>query len=147
MDDKKSLEVRAGLSTLIVFLCMTLPFFLLFAWLYVFRRAEVGPVVLAGGLCVLVVLWWRSFRLEIDETSISYRTLFGGTRRLSLSDVAHVVHIVDFRSRGFRPPIRLEVYARQSQSRPAFDISMKVFTLGDVARIDGALAPFIAHPR
>lgn len=145
MSEQKCLEIGAALSTLMVFLCMTLPFFLGFVWLYVFRHAQIGPVILTGTPCALVVLWWRSFRLETDEKSISYRTLFGGTRRLSFGEIGDVLHEVDFRSRGFRPPIRLEVYALRNRSKPAFDINLKVFSLDDVARINEALAPFIAH--
>jgi hypothetical protein len=147
VNEEKQLRIKAATSTLIVFSCMTLPFFFFFLWLYFFRRSDIAPVLITGVLSILVYFWWQSFLLEIDMRSLSYRTLFGGTRQIDLGNIGAVVHKVDFTSRGTRPPIRLEVFARGDKAKPAFDINLKVFSLQDIARIDSVLEPFIQHKR
>lgn len=62
-----------------------------------------------------------------------------------MDDIGKVVHGVDYKSRGIRPPIRLEVFARDNKRNAAFDINLKVFMLQDIARMDEVLKPFIVH--
>jgi len=143
MNHENDITIRAAVSTLVVFSLMTLPFCLGFLWLHLFRGLEALPALLTGALWLLACLWWQRFRLQIDPHALSYRTLFGGTRQVRLADIDRVVHAVDFRSRGFRPPIRLEVFSRESAHR-AFDINLKVFSLEDIRRVNTILKPYIS---
>jgi hypothetical protein len=145
MNEENYLRIKAAPSTLIVFSCMTLPFFLGFVWLYFFWLPDITPVLVTGASTILTYFWWQRFLLEIDEKSLSYRTFFGGTQQIALDNIDAVVHRVDFRSRGIRPPVRLEVFAQGNKAKSAIDINLKVFSLKDIARVNAALKPFLQH--
>lgn len=100
-----------------------------------------GSTILIAVLCLVIFAWWRSFSISIDENTLVYKTLFSSRKEIRLSDVSRVVRTVEVRSKGVRPPNRLEIYGCSGGSEIEFDINLKVFRMSDVKKIEARLLP------
>jgi hypothetical protein len=79
--------------------------------------------------------WLRAFRLEVREDRLEYRTLFGGSKSIPLSEIAAARYCIGGRRRATEPFVRLELDARPGSLAPALRINLKVFGARDVGRL------------
>ncbi len=126
------LDARACASTYVIFCGI-------FAFLFAMGiRAGIGTgrdrrITLATAAAFLLsIVWVWAFRLVIADGVISYRSLFGRTRSISLTDVEKAATELNLRSR-FRPPMQL--------------INMKVFSREDLGRVFDFLGPKLKSSR
>ena len=92
-----------------------------------------------GALC-FVMLWTTSFKLNINDHELRYRTLFTGTRSIAVSEIAKAKAKVGVND-SFGPMYRLTVYPlRGSESRPIV-INLKVFSREDLKQLFSILGP------
>lgn len=136
-----SLEFRAtaALSTLIVFEVFAIPLLLLALYDAIVRHTDWGGVTVAGSMAILIFAWWRSFLLEIGDGYLKYRSLFSHPPRILLDDIESATRKVEVRSRGVRPPNRIEIRAVSAGKKVEFDINMKAFSLSAIRHIEDVL--------
>ncbi|HEV7693914.1 MAG TPA: hypothetical protein VGO52_23980 [Hyphomonadaceae bacterium] len=103
-------------------------------------------VALMAFLAVLSSAWLAAFRLEIGDSWIKYRSLFGGERTIRDSDVVSADS-----PRGANrfvethlPPFRIEIVARSGTIERRTVINLKVFSRDAVSHLHKRLAPFLA---
>lgn len=88
-----------------------------------------------AALVALVLAWIRAFRIEFHDGVMRYRSLFGGSRPIRLTDIQSAeVEVGVKRARiSFRPTFRLVVRTRPGTGeRRELVINLKVFSLPDV---------------
>lgn len=140
----KRLDARACASTYVM-ICGVFGF--LFAMGIV---AGLGPrgdgriTIATAATFILSILWVWAFRLVIADEVISYRSLFGGTRSISLADIEKAATELNLRS-GLRPPMQLIVYPANGE-RP-IRINMKVFSRDDLGQVFDFLGPKLKSSR
>ncbi|WP_250623011.1 hypothetical protein [Pinirhizobacter soli] len=80
---------------------------------------------------------------------LSYRTLFGGTKKIKVSEISRLHRNFDLGG-GNRPTVRMEVYGAHEGKPFEVDINIKVFPLESVkalfASIDPAHRPESTNP-
>ena len=130
--------MRAAPSTLIIFEAFTVPLLGLYLFLALERHAGWTGVIVLVGLCLLIFVWWRSFNMTIDQHTLVYTTLLS-SHEIKLSDISHTVRKTLLKSKGIRPPNRIEVYGNINGTPVEFDINMRVFRIEDVRKIEARL--------
>ncbi|MBB5357047.1 hypothetical protein HDE76_000229 [Rhodanobacter sp. ANJX3] len=133
-----SIRATAAPSMLIIFESFAVPMFLLFLYGAVFNHAEWGGAVIAGALCILIFVWWRSFLLQITDGELVYQSLLR-RRKVKLNNIMKAVRKIDLVSHGSRPPNRLEIHSVGDDRTLDFDINMKPFRPGDIKKIEALL--------
>jgi hypothetical protein len=95
-----------------------------------------GAVALNLLLLILSFVWIASFKFVVTNRSISYRTLFTGTRSFALSEIEKCgLAIGDetyWERFKFKPPIRLVIQPRQATGKKPISVNLKVFSKRDV---------------
>jgi hypothetical protein len=96
-------------------------------------------VVLGAGLFVFG--WIRAFKVTVDQTHITYRTLLAGTRTIAIADIqkARVVVGDYYRRSRTEPYMILDLEPRPELHQKAMKINIKVFRLDDVRRLVGVV--------
>jgi hypothetical protein len=104
------------------------------AWQFLAILVGVG-----GLLCV----WISAFKLELDRTTIAYRSLFGGHHRVNLSDVAVATAATGSAkfSEPLLPPNRIEIIMKRGTKPVRLIINAKVFSRRAIADLRQELAP------
>lgn len=92
------------------------------------------PTLLLIGLMLGVWIWHRTFRLEVKQGILRYRTLFSGLTELPLADIESArIEIGCFRFRDrFRPTVRLVIIPKPDSAVRSFDITLPVFAQGSI---------------
>lgn len=134
-------HAKASPSMLIVVGVFAMPLLVLSASNALEHKGGWDSTVMIVVLCFVIFAWWRSFSIIIDQHTLIYKTLFSSRKEIKLSDVSRVVRTVEARSKGVRPPNRLEIYGRINGSEIEFDINLKVFRIVDVRKIEARLLP------
>ena len=89
---------------------------------------------------VFVVLWISRFRLEISSSTLSYRTLFGGSRSLPISSIESA-DLSAGPGPPFAPFVRLTLYPFVNSGARPIVINAKVFSRGDIDQVIEILGP------
>jgi hypothetical protein len=138
MSAPQELCLRASGSSYVVFGLMGGVPLLLSLFIAQYREAMFWQ---ASVLCFLVTavffVWLASFRLELSENIISYRTLFGGSCSLQLNEIAKVeikAGSFDYSDR-LKPTIRLIITPIPSVMKPPIVVNMKVFRREDMSEL------------
>lgn len=97
------------------------------------RTQEWPFVYIPSFAMILTLLWLRMFRLQYFDGQLSYRTLFSGTRTISLSDIEKAETQVISTSKG-RVRV-LIIYLRPEKMEKPIRINMKVFSRADLGRV------------
>jgi len=134
------LNARAARSTYLVFGLILLPFLLpVFIILHQYwSNQRIGSpsdllvVVFFPAVCLFVFVWIGSFQITVSGSRLSYRTLFGGTRTLLLSEVASAETQLGT-GKLFGPFHRLVITPKDS-SRP-MAVNMKIFEKSDLQQL------------
>ena len=96
--------------------------------------------VLCASLLISFLLWLRSFRILILDTTISYRTLFGEILTLSLNQIEKAEIKVNTAEK-FAPVWQLILWPVPISQKKPIVINMKVFSQTDLNRVFDALGP------
>jgi hypothetical protein len=97
-----------------------------------------GMVAMAAAYCSAFFLWVRKFRIEIGDGTITYESLFGGSRQVRVADIESVNAVIAIRKRTdrFQPPLRLVLRVKDGvRATKEVTINLKVFELSDVATL------------
>lgn len=73
------------------------------------RSRDWSPAIIVGCCALFFVLWWRALLLTLQDGVLSYRTLFGGTKKIKVSEISRLHRNFDLLG-GNRPTVRMEVY-------------------------------------
>ena len=129
MSSNGNLIVRKSIAPL-AWLETTL-FIPLIVCLYSVRREQTMwiPTLLLIGLMLGFWIWHRTFRLEVKQGTLLYRTLFTGLTELPLTDIGSArIEIGCFRFRDrFRSTVRLVIIPKPDSAVRPFDITLLVF--------------------
>jgi hypothetical protein len=134
------LRARATISTYIVFALLCLPFTLpvikVANQTLAYHRIEVPSdlfvMLVFPALIVLAFLWVSRFQILVSDSQLSYRTLFGGTRSLQLSQIVSArTEISPGRLLG--PFYRLIITPKDGT--PLIVINMKIFSRNDLQEL------------
>lgn len=134
------LHLRACRSTYIVMMGISgLP-----VWMgpFIFRAPGAPPVIAFGVVMLgLTFLWVHAFEVLLTSDSISYRTLWRGTRTLRLIDIERAAVETGGTEEGdrSRPMIRLALYPTAESGQDPIDINLKVFGLPEIRGLVGRL--------
>jgi hypothetical protein len=97
------------------------------------RMEDWSFVYIASGVLLVMLLWLRTFRLKYSDGQLSYRTLFSGTRSISLSDIEKAETQLIGTSKG---QVRvLMIYLQPERMEKPMRVNMKVFSKADLGRI------------
>jgi hypothetical protein len=130
---------RAALSTLLIFESFAVGITCLFLYVGIVRHAGWGGVVVGFILCAVIFIWWRSFFVAIDDDELRYRSLLVSEKIIKLRNITNAVRNTEFRRKGNRPPIRIEIYGTVEGKSVNFDINLKPFPLADVKELEQLL--------
>jgi hypothetical protein len=130
---------RAALSTLLIFESFAVGITCLFLYVGIVRHAGWGGVVVRFILCAVIFIWWRSFFVAIDDDELRYRSLLVSEKIIKLRNITNAVRKTEFRRKGNRPPIRIEIYGTVEGKSVNFDINLKPFPLADVKELEQLL--------
>jgi hypothetical protein len=102
--------------------------------------------VLGCAVLALGFAWIGRFRIVIDEPTLFYTSLFGGTRAVELSHIASTR--TEFGSKGypFGPVMRLVVTIAPPSEEPQIAINTKVFSRRDLRKLFDILAHKMEEP-
>jgi hypothetical protein len=112
------------------------------SWVALFSLSVPGALGFLGlgiGAMVFVAVWLSRFAIELTDDSITYRTLWRGTRSRRFKDIRRAAVEIggvasETRSIRSRPMIRLALYPYEA-NQEVIDINMKVFERHGVQRI------------
>lgn len=107
-------EARTCRSVYLVFLAFLGPLFILGLMASMKSHHWEGLWIYMGALC-FVMLWTTSFKLDINDHELRYRTLFTGTRSIAVSEIAKAKAKVGVND-SFGPMYRLTVYPLPDQN-------------------------------
>ena len=91
-------------------------------------------VGLLGSILVLILLWVGFFRISLIGETLFYRSLWGGTRSLQLSEIKSAEIKIDTNEK-FGPPYRLILWPEPSTGKKPIVVNMKVFSRTDLTRV------------
>ncbi len=131
------LQFRAARSSLIALeACVAVPFGICLA--AAVHSPHLWPAVL---LCattgVFLSVWLLSFRLEVQDDQITYRSLLGGRRSLAWHEVATArieggaASLAD----AWKPTFRLIIQPKPGVAAPPLTINLKVFTRSQIRQL------------
>ena len=98
---------------------------------------KILAMVLAGALAVFI--WLHRFRIQITDSEIVFKSLFGGTQRISRSETADA-H-VKIKVGPTNGPLRLIVQPRRGSSSKPIEINAKVFSRDTIQAVIHAARP------
>jgi hypothetical protein len=136
----EKIVLRAGLSTYVVF-GIIFGFLTLLSGIASSADRGMAPVFAVCAFAWLVsYLWISSFRLEISEDTLTYRTLFSGTSTYHFTEIVHIRResgVIQYSDR-FKPFVRYVVTPETSSRRPLL-INAKVFSAQALREFKDAL--------
>jgi len=91
------------------------------------------------------LVWIGAFKLELDYPVLRYRSLFGGTKEIALSDIRKAKIEIGTKD-SFGPMFRLEIYRQERGAKPIV-VNMKVFSLKDLNYLMDVLGPVFQGKR
>ena len=92
------------------------------------------PILCLGVFNIAAVFaWLHTFRIEISDGLLIYRTLFSGRHQVILADVSRAKAVVEFNpwKDWGKPRNRLDIYVGHEE-HPRMAINLKVFSRADV---------------
>lgn len=104
------------------------------------KSRDWSPAIIVGCCALFFVLWWRAFLLTLEDGVLSYRTLFGGTKKIKVSEISRLQRNFDLGG-GNRPTVRMEVYGAHEGKPFEVDINIKVFPLEPVKALFASIDP------
>ena len=141
-------DARAALSTYLIFGGICVPMFVLGILTgrgpyrdLLATVANADPLItgVSGSAFLLSMLWAGTFRLRVADGTLSYRTLFGGTRSILLSDIEKAETQLVSAGRG---QVRvLMIYPRPETMQKPMRVNIKVFSREDLGRVFDLLGP------
>jgi hypothetical protein len=147
-EDSLTVETRyrACVSTYLVFGAITgIPF--LISLLATLKNPTVWPSVIACFFIMAAVFWWlNTFKIQLSESGVSYRSFFKGAVYLAFSEIKEAKTDVTF-SEVFGPPIRLVLTPKPNVAKPPIIVNIKVFCRRDVAQLLKILESRITQQR
>jgi|SRR5579862_408722 len=150
VSDEKSgpgFTARACASTYVVVVGIwVLPLFLAVYSAVKHANGTLSMVAMLGcGLAVSLFWAWR-FQISIDGSTICYRSLLGGTRKLALNEIERAEISFEV-TRGVGPVCKLILWPQpRAQKTPAV-INMKVFGKANLNRVFDFLGPKLTSER
>lgn len=139
--------LRASVSAYIVFCFLVFLPFLMSLW-SLYREMSSWPLAVLCLLCIaFIFLWLASYKLELSDDRISYRTLFRGTMSLLLYEIDKVevkLGITTYSDR-FRPTIRMIFKPKSNIEKPEIVVNLKIFSKGDLALLQDFINTKIEH--
>jgi len=138
--NQAGLNARAAWSTYFFFGLISLPFLLpVFAILHKYRGkivfaapSDMLVVVFFPVACLFAVIWIASFQITVSGSELSYKTLFGGKRTLTLAQISSAETELGA-GKLFGPFYRL-VIVPKGRGKPLV-INMKIFEKRDLQRL------------
>ncbi len=106
---------------------------------------ELAGIVLVPAF--LWIVWVASFKLILEGDSLTYTSLFQGTRTIRFDDIlkANDQYVVDTQLNGLR---RFNIWRKDNPKTPYIAINLKMFTRPDVKHLLDVLKPYEhAHSR
>ena len=102
ISNEGALNARAAGSTYLVFALISLPFLLpVFVLLHKYRGnivfaapSDMLVVVFFPVACLFAFIWIGSFQITVSESELSYKTLFGGKRTLTLEQISSAETVI-----------------------------------------------------
>jgi hypothetical protein len=110
-----------GLSSFFAILLAVIGFFEPKLWMTV-RETTIGVVI-----CAVAFAWVRRFEIRITETELVFRSLFGGTERMTIEDVGKA-ELKWETGTGLQGPLRLVITPTKLSSQNRISINAKVFS-------------------
>ena len=129
-----SFTLLACRSTYVVFSVMIVPLCVFFIFIALYKhKNDWLPVILLSGIWLLIFFWIKAFKLSFSsaDSTISYRTLFGGVKCMSMSDIHSAKIIVGEYKTGFEPLAQLVLQSKANGEK--IKINLKVFSAKDIA--------------
>lgn len=143
MSKKVLLDARAAASTYIVFGLMFGPV-CIFAAL-AFRQYSLTIIVTA--VLLVIFIWIRAFRIVVDDTTVSYTSLFSGRRSFQLAEIVSARTEIGVK-KPIEPTYRLIIVFKESGVASQIVVNMKVFRRRDIAKLIDVLGIKLeGHPR
>lgn len=137
------IDARAAISTYAIWVTISGFLFVL----YLFTNLGATPKILLGSISALTLLWIRAYRIIFDGRTITYRTLFGGTKSIELASITSARTEVGTKDR-LGPMFRLVLEGSGASGEPPIVINMKPFKREDLQRLSKILEPkMVGHPR
>jgi hypothetical protein len=130
---------RAALSTLLIFESFAVVITCLFLYAGFVRHVGWGGTIVGLVLCASIFIWWRAFLVTVDDYELRYKSLFTSEKIIKLGNITKAFRTVEFRSKGNRPPIRIEIYGTIDGKEMSFDINLKPFPLAEVRKLEQLL--------
>lgn len=139
--DPEPLTIKAATSTYVTFgvIWGTLALIaFIVSWKTSSSLAVFALLILVMVFCFT---WIAAFKLVLANGVLSYRTLFGGTRSIPLSEIERAEGAIgyDKYSDRLKPPIRLVIQPSSSSRQKAIHVNLKVLRRQDVLRVIKAL--------
>lgn len=94
-------------------------------WVALKKPVAWDGVFVFGAFYVFLLLWAATFRIEITDTELVFRSLIGGTKRIAHADIQKIRLGTDLSGRG--GILRLFVKTKDRKARE-ISINAKVFT-------------------
>ena len=103
-------------------------------------------IIVAGVALVLAMMWLGTMRIQHSgDGQLSYRTLFTGTRCISISDIESAETKLVSGSRGSRR--FLFIYSVPGAGQKSLKINLALFSRGDLSQLFDLLGPKLKGPR
>lgn len=134
------LTARASLSTYLVFSSILAPLFVLVAIATIKSPQSWSVVVIVGLVAAGCGVWIRSFRLVVSDETLVYRSLFGGTRSIQLSEIGKAETKLAS-SDALGPFMQLRIIPKHGLRRRPIVVNMKVFSRNDLRALFEILGP------
>ena len=122
---------------------------LLTLWVHSAQRHTAGAwngVAATGSTLAFVLLWIGCFRISIRQNTLSYRSLFGGTKRLDWDEIERSEIKVNA-TKAFGPVCQLALWPEPITQKKPIVINMKVFSTADLNRVLDFLGPKLKTKR
>jgi hypothetical protein len=101
--------------------------------------------LLTGAAFILTMLWVGTDRIQYSNGQLSYRTLFAGTRSVSLSDIESAETKVISRAKG--STMVLFIHLRKEKAQKPLRIKIPWYSKEDLGRLFDLLGPGLKGPR
>jgi hypothetical protein len=100
---------------------------------------------ITGATLFLTMLWLATLRIQYSEGQLSYRSLFVGTRSISISDIESAETRVVSSAKGSRR--LLFIYAHPERAQRPIRINVVLFSKEDMGQLFDLLGPKFKGPR
>lgn len=109
-------------------------------------NGALSMVAMLGCGLAVSLFWVGRFQISIDGSTISYRSLPGGTRKLALSEIEKAEISFDV-TRRVGPVYKLILWPQPPPQKTPTVINMKVFSKADLHRVFDFLGPKLTSER